>query len=334
MPVAGEGGLAPATVMRAEIIILNYRTAELTAGCLRALEPEIAGSQVLHATVLDGGSGDHSVESLDTLIADKGWNTWAKLVALDENHGFAYGNNVALRHSLESPRPPEYFVLMNPDTEVRPGALSSLLNFMDAHPKIGIAGGRLEDRDGTPQVSAFRFPTPMSEFVSAMSLGILSRTFPRWVIAPEPPDEPSPTDWVAGACMVVRCEVFLDVGLMDESYFLYFEEVDFCLAAKRAGWQTWYMPEARVVHLVGMATGFSDYRRAATRRPRYWFESRRRFFLKNYGYFVAVLADFACLSGLSLRRLRYALQRKHWNGPPKFFADMLRHSALLHPRLS
>lgn len=320
--------------MRAEIVILNYRTAELAEGCLRSLEPEIAQTDGFHVTVVDGGSGDGSADSLRTVIANQGWGTWADLVVLDKNKGFAQGNNVAIRHALESTDPPPYIVLLNPDTEIRPTAIKKLLDFMDTHPSAGIAGSRLEDPDGTPQVSAFRFPSPMSEFVGAMALGILSRTFPRWVITPDPSETAVEAEWVAGASMAIRREVFEEAGLMDESYFLYFEEVDFCLAAKRAGWPTWYVPESRVVHLVGMASGFSDHRRTPPRRPSYWFESRRRFFQKNFGVLTALMADFALLSGLSLRRVRYALQRKPWNEPPHFFGDLIRHSALLRWRLS
>jgi GT2 family glycosyltransferase len=128
--------------------------------------------------------------------------------------------------------------------------------------------------------------------------------------------------------MVIRREVFASVGLLDEKYFLYFEEVDFCFQAKKAGWECWYVPASRVVHLVGQSSGVTDRKRPPKRLPKYWFDSRRRYFLKNYGWLYAVLADLAWLSGFILWRWRRAIQRKPDTDPPRMMSDFLLNSVL------
>jgi hypothetical protein len=200
---------------------------------------------------------------------------------------------------------------------------------MDAHSDVGIAGSRLEDPDGTPQRSAFRFPTIRSELDMGLKLGIVSRLLRNWLAAPPVRDDAHQTDWVAGASMIVRSRVFEQIGLLDEKYFMYFEEVDFCLQARHAGWPCWYVPQSHVVHLVGQSSGVTDTRKAPSRRPAYWFESRRRFFTKNRGLFSAVVADIAFSAGYLLWRLRRPLQGKPDVDPPYLLRDLIQHSALI-----
>ncbi len=196
---------------------------------------------------------------------------------------------------------------------------------MDAHPRVGIAGSRLEHPDGTPQRSAFRFHSILGELESGMRLGLVSRLLDRKIVAPPVPQGTCPTDWVAGASMMIRRQVFKDVGLMDEGYFMYFEEVDFCLRARRAGWPCWYVPASRVIHLVGQSSGVTDVKKARKRRPAYWFESRRRFFRQNIGPMRTLLANVAWAGGYALYRLRRPLQRKPDADPQGLLWDFMRH---------
>ena len=129
--------------------------------------------------------------------------------------------------------------------------------------------------------------------------------------------------------MIVRREVFESVGLLDEKYFMYFEEVDFCLQANKSGWSCWYVPTSRVVHLVGQSSGVTDTKRPPKRLPRYWFDSRRRYFLKNHGWFYAALADAAWAFGFVLWRWRRVIQRKQDNDPPQLLTDFLLNSVFL-----
>jgi N-acetylglucosaminyl-diphospho-decaprenol L-rhamnosyltransferase len=316
--------------MRLLIVIVNYRTADLVVDCLRSLAPEIAnlagGARVV---VTDNCSGDDSLQRVGGAIETNGWSAWASLVPLLRNGGFAYGNNEAIRPALASNDPPQHVLLLNPDTVIRPGAVATLLEFMDQHKDVGIAGSRLEDPDGTPQVSAFRFHGLVSEFENGIRLGLVTRVLAKFVVGQPVRQDACRTDWVAGASMIIRAEVFRDAGLLDEKYFMYFEEVDFCRAARRKGWPCWYVPASRVVHLVGSATQLSDGRKHRRRRPTWWFDARRRYFVKNHGALYAALADLMFVCGYSLWRLRRAIQRKDDTDPPKLLSDTIRNSVVV-----
>jgi GT2 family glycosyltransferase len=313
--------------MRLLIVIVNYQTPELAIDCLRSLVGELDSDA--RVVVTDNLSADSSAEKISSAIDQNGWREWASLKALDRNAGFAAGNNAAIAPALKSSDPPQYVLLLNPDTMVRPGAVRELVSFMDVNPRVGIAGSRLEDPDGAPQRSAFRFPGLASEFERGVRLGIVSKLLASRIVAPPAPQAACSTDWIAGASMIIRRDVFTGVGLMDEKYFMYFEEVDFCLAAKRAGWQCWYVPTSRVVHLVGAATQLSDQRKHRQRRPKYWFDARRRYFVKNHGVIYAGLADIAFAVGFALWRVRRAIQRKEDPDPPKLLSDFIRNSVFV-----
>ena len=308
------------------VVIVNYRTPQLTIDCLQSLVGEAEQLPHLRVAVVDNLSGDDSVETIPAAIAQAGWHNWVSFEALDRNGGFAYGNNAAIQPALQSPQPPDYVFLLNPDTIVRPGAVRALVEFLEQHPQIGIVGSRLEHLDGTPQHSAFRFHTLWSELDQGLALGLVTTLLSCWVIAPPISDAAGPADWVSGASFMVRRAVFEDIGLLDDGYFMYFEEVDFCLRAQQAGWPCWYVPQGRVVHLVGQSSGVQDPQRPRQRLPQYWFDSRQRFFLKHYGWFYTVLTDAAWLLGFSLWRVRRIVQRKPDLDPPQLLQDFFQNS--------
>lgn len=311
------------------VVIVNYRTPNLTVDCLHSLVDEVHSLPGTRVVVTDNASGDGSVEQIGATIETEGWGDWASLMPLEQNGGYAFGNNVAIRVGLQSKNPPPYFLLLNPDTIVRPEALKVLIDFMDEHPNVGIAGSRLEDPDGTPQRSAFRFPNILSELDFGLRLGVVSKLLSQWVVAPPVSAETCQTSWVAGASMIIRREVFETVGLLDEQYFMYFEEVDFCMQANRLDWPCWYVPESRVVHLVGQSSGVTDTKRPPKRLPKYWFDSRRRYFLKNHGWLYAAIADAAWIFGFTLWRWRRVIQQKPDKDPPKLLNDFLLNSVFL-----
>jgi N-acetylglucosaminyl-diphospho-decaprenol L-rhamnosyltransferase len=139
-------------------------------------------------------------------------------------------------------------------------------------------------------------------------------------------DEAHPIGWVSGALMIIRKQVLDDVGTMDEGFFLYYEETDFTLRAKRAGWDCWHVPQSRIVHYVGHSVGVTLRTDHPARRPRFWFESRHRFFVKNYGFLYALLTDTLAISALSIWRLRRFVQRKPDTDPPHLLRDLIRNS--------
>jgi N-acetylglucosaminyl-diphospho-decaprenol L-rhamnosyltransferase len=308
------------------IVIVNYRTAPLVLDCLSSLAQERQHYSDLKVTVVENASGDGSVEALQQGISAHQWQDWVHLEALSHNGGFGAGNNVVLRQVLSLASPPEYILLLNPDTRVLPGAIAPLIQFLEDHPQVGLVGSRLEDSDGTPQFSAFRFLSFWSELDQGLRLGPVSRLLKHQVVTLPLAEEPFHADWLAGASLMIRREVLESVGLFDEAYFLYFEEVDFCRRAKQAGWDCWYVPQSRVVHLVGQSTGVTDSKCQLQRRPQYWFDSRRRYFLKHHRWTYAASTDLAWMVGFSLWQLRRWIQGRPEIDPPHLLQDFFRNS--------
>ena len=223
---------------------------------------------------------------------------------------------------MAAPDRVDYLLLLNPDTIVHEGAIKALTAFMDAHPRVGIAGSLLENATGETECSAHRSPSPLSELEAGARFGPLTRLLARHVVSPPASTAAHECDWVSGASLLVRRRALEQIGPMDEGFFLYFEEVDFCCRAREAGWDVWFVPESRVVHLEGAATGI---RAAKSRRPKYWYDSRRRFFVKHYGTAGLLAADALWAIG----RLSFLVRRflhlggTAGNDPKWFMVDLL-----------
>src|SRR5262249_6671991 len=157
---------------------------------------------------------------------------------------------------------------------------------------------------GTAAYSAHNAPSPLGELEAGARLGPLSRALARFAVTPPPQWEAHACDWVSGAALIVRREVLERIGPMDDGYFLYFEEVDYCTRARRAGWEVWFVPQSRIVHLEGASTGIHQVER---RRPRYWFDSRRRYFVKHHGVAGLLAADALWALGRASLAARRAL---------------------------
>jgi N-acetylglucosaminyl-diphospho-decaprenol L-rhamnosyltransferase len=310
------------------VAIVNYCTAELTIDCLRSLDSEVARNPDTQVIVADNASPDGSGAAIAEAIAQNGWSGWARLLALPMNGGFAYGNNAAVRdHEARGGRA-RYVWLLNSDTIVRPDGLAALVSFMDANPSVGIAGSCLEDPDGTQQCSTFRFPSLLGELEGSVRVGLLTRLLQGAVVAPPPERRSMPYDWVSGASMLLRAEMLDEIGLMDEDYFLYFEETDYCRRASSHGWKCWFVPESRIVHLVGRSTGVTGVANQLRRRSPYWFESRRRYFKKNHGRLRAVGADVALATGILFNRCLSAAKIRTADFPAHFLRDVVHHSSI------
>jgi len=316
-----EAVLEP-VVMKSLIVIVSYKVTDLTIDCMRSLASEMEQMPDARVGLCENGTGPEDVQRLSDEIKASGWDRWTDFMSVTPNRGFTGGNNAVLKPAMESANPPQYVILLNADTIVHPGAMQTLVRFMDEHPKVGIAGSRLEERDGTPFVSAFRYHSIANEFDRGLRLGVVSKLLSPWALSPPVPAEACEAEWVAGASMIIRKEVFDAIGLLDEGYYTYFDDIDFCLQARKAGWPTWYVPESRVIHLVGATTQISDPKKGqGKRRPRYWYQARTRFFIKNYGAIYSALADLAFLSGYALWRLRRLIQRRPDTDPKNMLLD-------------
>ncbi len=308
------------------IIIVNYRVSNLTIDCLNSLASEIQDLPGTNVIIVDNDSGDGSVKQLQAAINNNGWGSWASVLSSSYNGGYAFGNNLGIRSTSKSTTPPSYFFILNPDTQVRPNALKTLINFMEQHPSAGIIGPSLENSEGQLLSIAFRFPSILSELESGLRLGIVSKLLSNSVVTRKMTDNECEVDWIPGGAMLLRREVFESVGLMDEGYFLFYEETDLCLQAKRTGWSCWYVPQARVMDICGQSRKKTKIGNS-NRKPQYWFDSRRRYFIKNHGIFYAALADLAWISGFIVFRIRQFIMRKSSNTDPhRFLGDFIRNS--------
>jgi GT2 family glycosyltransferase len=304
---------------RVAVVIVNYRTPELTQDALSSLAGELDPLRD-SAVVVDNASGDGSAERLEAWIAERGFESWARVLRAPRNAGYAAGNNLGIR-SVDA----ELYLLLNSDAQLRAGALAALLAAAAAHPDAGLLGPRIEDPAGVLQMSCFRFHSPISELIHAAATGPLNRLLRRFDVAlgetgPEP-------EWLSFACVLIRRAVIDGVGLLDEGYFLYYEDVDFCRRARRAGWRHRLVPEARVLHLHGASSALQETLSRRERAPAYLYDSRARYFTRFYGRRGLWLANLLFMLGrsVSLARERFGSKPPHtceaewldnWRGRP------------------
>jgi N-acetylglucosaminyl-diphospho-decaprenol L-rhamnosyltransferase len=308
------------------VIIVTFQSAQLTINCLHSIQPERKGhGPRIRAIVIDNASGDF--DSIAEAIAHYDWSSWVTLIAAPINGGFAYGNNLGIEHAYSNGAP-SYVYLLNPDTEVRSGAIAGLVSFLELNAAAGIAGSSFENLDGTEWPMAFRFPTIWSELCTGVDFGILTRLLSRWVVARTMSMTIQPTDWICGASMMIRPSVLVSIGGFDENYFLYFEETDFCFRAQRAGYSTWYVPESRVMHIAGQSTKVTEHVLRPRRLPGYWFDSRRRFFAVNYGIGWSIAIDVVAIGAQMLGWLKRRLLGRKDRIVPHYLRDLVKYSAI------
>jgi N-acetylglucosaminyl-diphospho-decaprenol L-rhamnosyltransferase len=310
------------------IVTVNYKTSRMVTDLILSLITEINKMGNTHMVIVDNASGDDSVEHIQDFIEQNSIN-WVTLIASQCNAGYATGNNLAISSIVNKRVDVERIWFLNPDTKVKAEAGTELIKAMNDR-GLHIVGSRLEDEDGTLQCSHFNFPGIISELSEGLRLGVFDKLVKKYLVRTEPSIVPIQTDWLSGASFMVSKEYIQKVGLMDEDYFLYFEELDFFLQGKRKNMYCWYIPSSRVFHAVGASTGISDHRKKAPRRPQYWFASRRRFFLKNYG----ALTLFCCDLFFTIGYTTWLLRTKLFNSarlniePPSFLKDFIKNSFL------
>ena len=309
------------------VVILNFRTAPMT---LRAAEAALAdmppGAELV---LVDNASGDGSARVLEEAIAARGWDRdgRVRLLLSGRNGGFGAGNNIGLRAAMSDGTRPDFFYILNSDAFPDPGCIGTLQAHLLAHPRAGFAASHVRGEDGVPHTTAFRFPTVAGEFEGGARLGPVTRALHRHVIAPDLPTDAARVDWAAGASLMIRAETLEQIGLFDETFFLYFEETDLLLRAARAGWECWYVPRARVVHIGSVSTGMKAWARV----PRFWFASRRHYFVKSHGRAYAAAAWGARVAGSALHALRCRVTGRPSQDPPHFLGDLLRFGLGLGP---
>ena len=255
------------------VSVIAYRTPVLLKRCLEALEAE-RSSVGIDVTVIDNASGDGSAD----MVADQ--FPWVRIIRNRQNVGFGAAHNQALRRATG-----RYWLVLNSDAAPRPGALRVLVDFLEAKPRVAVAGPRLRYPDGSVQPSRRRFPTVATLFVESTQI---QRYIPRnpvlqrYYLANRSDDEPQDVDWLVGACLCARAAAAAEVGLFDESFFMYSEELDWCRRFRAAGWRVAYVPSAEVVHLEGGSS-----RLDLVARDRMFQASKLRYAAKWHGRWVA-----------------------------------------------
>lgn len=276
------------------VIIVSWNVASLLDRCLSTLREELArGAVAAEVWVVDNASGDGSA----ALVRER--HPWVRLEAQTANLGFVRGNNLVLEQ-LARAGWPDFIWLLNPDTELRPGALAALLDCMARHPRAGLCGPRLLNPDGTLQQSAFRFP---GLWQPLFDLGWLPLRFyetplnGRYRRVHYESGRPFRVDHPLGAALLARGTAVAQVGWLDPDFFMYCEEIDWAWRMRRAGWEAWLAPAATVVHYGGVSTG--QARPAAT--AHLWI-SRARLYRKYHGSLTRALVGWGVRRAFARRQ--------------------------------
>ena len=263
------------------VVIVSWNVCDLLRRCLASvlgasqpadddLAPMSDSEPSIEIIVVDNASTDGSPEMVRAEFPQ------VRLIANPDNRGFTAGNNQGLVESTG-----RFLLLLNPDTEIVGAALSTMMAYMDAHPEVGALGPRLCYPDGSLQPSRRRFPTLATALVESTVVQEWWRDNPllrRYYMADTSDEAIQPVDWVVGACLLVRREVYDQVGGLDEGFFMYSEEMDWCKRIKNAGWKVVYLPTARVIHHEGKSS-----EQVVPARHIHFQSSKVRYFRKHHG---------------------------------------------------
>jgi len=251
------------------VIIVNYNARDHLRACLNTLVESPAWPERLEIIVVDNASTDHSEEMVRNHFED------IHFIANDSNLGFAAANNQGTRQSRG-----RYIILLNPDTRVPSDALLQLVNFMDAHPDAAVCGPQLLNPDGSIQLSCRRFPTLTAVLIRGTFLSRFlgqSRTMREYLMLDWDHQDTRTVDWVLGACFAMRREAIAKIGLLDDGFFVYYEDIDWCYRAWRLGWKVYYYPVVSVWHYYQRASSRGIFSHAT----RYHLRSIFRLFWKH-----------------------------------------------------
>ncbi|TWU18074.1 glycosyltransferase family 2 protein [Allorhodopirellula heiligendammensis] len=290
------------------VVVLNYNSFELTIDLLRSLaEHELV--DWMSVIVVDNNSPNDSYQEIKNAVASNRWDAWCRIVKSEQNGGFSAGNNLALVETTST-----HVILLNSDTLVEAPSLTRLSQIADEQPDAAIFSPRLQWADGTAQNSCFRFFRPLTELVNAAGSGPITRLFPAATVPWETDGQGGhlacEPDWVSFACVLIRREVIEQIGLMDDDFFMYYEDIDFCRRARNAGYLIRHVPDTKVVHLRGGSSPVKSLQTQRKRRPRYYYAARARYYAKHFGRFGLFRANCFWLLGRGIAFCREAGGRR------------------------
>lgn len=261
------------------VSIVSLNTRDLLAACLRTVAASTGVG--LDVRVVDNSSRDGSPDMVRAQFPQ------VRLIQNAENRGFAAANNMAIRDAAS-----RYVLLLNPDTEVPPDAIATMVAFMDATPDVGICGPLVTFPDGRFQSCGYLFPTLLREVRQSKRAGKLVRLIVGDDPPPAVPEAPVERDWVDGCCLMIRRSVIEQIGLLDEQYFLYAEELDWCFQTRQRGWRIFALPQVTIVHHLGQSsTQMSEFSLGCL------IETRLRYYRKNHGLLTAAAVSAVYILG-------------------------------------
>ena len=267
----GNLGRVDKTVMLLSIVVVSWNTRELLAECLESILKDSSGIEH-EVFVVDNASTDGSQAMVEERFPT------VNLIQNPQNFGFAKANNQALRQSAG-----KYILLLNSDTQVLPGAIGGLFGFMEKHSSAGAAGARLLNRDGSLQFSCSPEPSLWREVLRLFHFpGV--RPDGTYSMAGWDLTAPQEVDTILGACIILRRSILDQIGLFDEDFFMYSEEVDLCTRIRRAGWSIYWAPQSKIVHYGGQSTG-----KIASDMSIQLYKSKILYFRKHYPRWTANL---------------------------------------------
>ncbi len=305
-------------VARMAAVVLNYRTPELTQAAVQSLDAELDPARDA-IVVVDNHSGDGSWEPLRTALEAAPRRVPVRIIEAGRNGGFAYGNNLGIA-AVEA----QAYLLLNSDAQVRPGAAAALWDVLERHPAVGLAGPSVLAEDGTLLPAAIHDRTPWNELLRAARSRLLSRILgPLGVkdVVTAPAGPARVVERLSFVCVLLRGAMVRAIGPLDEGYFMYMEDNDYCRRARARGWLSWYCPSARVVHL---DRGWS--RPSPGRLPAYFYESRARYFRTYYGSSGLLVANLFWTIGWIGSRVGEGLTGRRRPAPARATRDIWRRS--------
>ncbi len=272
--------------MDLSIIIVNWKVKDLLEKCIQAIFEQTKNIS-FEVFVVDNASGDDSVEMV------RGKFSQIDLTASTENLGFAKGNNLAIKKARG-----RYVLLLNPDTEILENALEKMVRFMDANQNYGIAGCKLLNPDLSLQPSVRAFPDLASQLFILLKIHHLfphSKTMYKYLVQDFDYEKTQEVDQVMGAFLMIRREVINKIGLLDEKFWIWFEEVDFCKRAKSSGYKIFYTPEAKIIHHFGQS-----FKQAMGLKKQKDFNRSLSYYFKKHGtkgewFAIQILRPFSLL---------------------------------------
>ena len=279
------------------VVIVNYRTPALVEACLNSIGPMLAPADA-GVVIVDNASGDGSFERISAFCAAAPEAARLKVVAAPANDGFSAGNNIGCA-AIDS----DFVLFLNSDAAVMPGALDALLAAAAASPDAGIFAPRIVGSDGVAQVSRFRRHSPLGEFVDGAQTGPLTRLLSNAEV-PIFPDDTSTPDWVSFAAVMIRRSALDKAGPMDDGFFLYYEDCDYCRSIVQQGFAIACVDDAVFVHDAGGSTKIREMSEQHARLPEYYYRARSYYFKKYYGPAGPLMANLAWCAGRGLALLR------------------------------